>query len=366
MTRPYATDPWERTSTVTGTPCPTCECRIVLTRFQHDVLVLTAAGNTHAAISQRLDSSIHTVQHAVKRLRSITGASNAGHLAAIGVRAGLVPAIGPACPPGRLTSEQAQVYALLAEGYDLRKIAVVAGLSPAAVREAKHEVRQLFGPLRLPALLTMLLGLGELSRRHWCRQTMCLFARQDHSLRTGPRVAAREAAAHWAEDIALAAGWRAEHRRAREELAQTMRRIDDSLLELRAARAEAEEVLAMVRVLEAEKEAAAAAAAARSAIDTQALAHAQAATAALAGVQQVLHHAQDVNRRLTALGRRQDELGQEQQRLREGFEQQAELAAASNQAKTELPPVRAVGQRPARDPIPASSRPWNAPRPTTP
>ncbi|MFE7531620.1 hypothetical protein ACFU7Y_38820 [Kitasatospora sp. NPDC057542] len=353
MIPPYADGPWGRRSTHSGVPCPTCGCRIVLTQDQHDVLVLTAAGSTHPEIGRRLGFSTGTVQGEVKRLRRITGARNAGHLAAIGVRAGLVPAIGPACPPGRLTSDQVQVHALLAEGYDLREVADLAGLSQMTVREAKNEVRELLGTRRLPSVLTMLLGLGELSRRHWCRRTACVFARQERELRTGPRVEAREAAARWAEDIALTAGWRAEHRRARQELAQNMSRIGDSLSELRAARIEAEEVMAMVQLLEAEH----AAAAVRRSTDAQALAHAQAARTALAGVRQVMRNVEDINVRLTALGRRQDELGQEQQRLSEGFAQQAELAAAREQARAQLL---------ARPPIPPEARPWNSRRPATP
>ncbi|MBD0670075.1 hypothetical protein BU198_04955, partial [Streptomyces sp. CBMA156] len=315
VSRPYAAGPWEHRSTETGEPCPTCGSRIVVTREQYDILVLTATGLTAQGIARRLGSNQAKVQNLLRKLQERYEARHAAHLVAMAVRSGLLPAVSPDCPPGRLTAGQVQVFAYLAEGLTLGEIAGVTHFDLAAVRDAKREVRELLGTDRLPALLTMLYGLGELSRRHWCRRSVCVRARQERETAFGPRVSAREAAARWAGELAAAAAWRIEHRRARGDLAETMAALQDSQLALRAARTEADEVLAAAELLLAGEVASAQARADARTADAGLAVVALQAKAALTGVERVLGAGDVVNRRLTALGKRQDELAENQKRV---------------------------------------------------
>ncbi|MFD0403817.1 hypothetical protein [Kitasatospora sp. NPDC127116] len=361
MIRPYA-GPWDRESVVRGELCPTCGGRIVLTREQRDVLVLTAAGRTIPAVALRMGCSTGVVCYELKRLRSITGARNAAHLAAIGVRAGIVPAVGPDRPPGRLDSTQVRVFAHISAGLMPREIAEITGRGPAVVRDAVREVGELLGVQRIPAMITMLFGLGELPRRHHgCSRPACVLSRQQQELATGPRQEAREAAARWAEDVAAAAVWRTEHRRARQELADALARLDDGMTELRAARFEAQEALDLVAALTAETLADARGSTSQLPPD---LADMRArAMANLTDLGVVLRSAQVVNDRLAAVEKRQDRLEQSQSRLAAGFERQAELAArhrAHALVATTTPELRA--ERPL---VPPEARPWNSPRPPT-
>ncbi|MBD0675637.1 hypothetical protein BU198_34320, partial [Streptomyces sp. CBMA156] len=87
------------------------------------------------------------------------------------------------------------------------------------------------------------------------------------------------------------------------------------------------------------------------------------AKAALTGVERVLGAGDVVNRRLTALGKRQDELAENQKRVEAKLDDAVAKLAARRRDRAALP--ASAGPAPGRAPIPPGQRPWALPQPAT-
>ncbi|MFJ5071607.1 hypothetical protein ACIQC7_34845 [Kitasatospora sp. NPDC088556] len=345
---------------VLGDPCQTCGDRIVVTQREHDVLVLTATGDEVRQVAKRLGLGRTAVQGDLARLRDRTGARTTGHLAAIGVRAGLVPLLVPHRHPGRLTSRQVLVASMLAEGLSIDETTEAVGFKRGVVFRTQRDTRQLLGVPNLPATLTMLYSLGELVRTHPCPVPDCTAARHAREQHPDNQQAARNAALHWAADTSLAARLRAENRRARAQLASTVSKFNGSLAELGLAQHEAQQALHETEALRRQANDAATVTNAMTA-NLDALRH-QAETA-IEDIAQLRYRAHELHQAYIALKRGQEdlqrgeaELEQGRRRLMDGWQ---ELTAARDQARAALPDPASAQKRPVRAPIPHEDRYWH-------
>ncbi|MFD4397182.1 hypothetical protein [Kitasatospora sp. NPDC058478] len=345
---------------VHGDPCQTCGDRIVLTQREHDVLVLTATGDEVRQVGKRLGLGRTTVQKDLARLRGRTGARTASHLAAIGVRAGLVPLLVPHRHPGRLTSRQVLVASAHAEGLSADETSEVGGFKRDVVFRTQRDIRQMLGVPNLCAALTMLYSLGELARTHPCPTPACTAARHAREQHPDNLQDARNAALHWAADTSLAARLRAENRRARAQLASTVSKFNGSLAELGLAQHDAQQALHETEALRRQTNAATTATNAMTA-GLDALRH-QAQTAA-EDVANLRYRAHELHQAYVALKRGQEdlqrgeaELEKGRRRLMDGWQ---ELTAARDQARAALPVPDPAQKRPVRAPIPHEDRYWH-------
>ncbi|MFF0413454.1 LuxR C-terminal-related transcriptional regulator [Kitasatospora sp. NPDC004745] len=230
---PTGGQPPDDGETVQGEPCPTCGRGLVLTEREHLALVRLAGGSTIAAIGTHLGLAPTTVQVALGRARRRAGARTLTHLAAIGVRTGLIPLHVPRHHPGPLTARRREVLALFAEGLTIGQIAAALGITPNTIKTSRTIVYRHLGVTTLPAAVTMLLSLDELDRRPHCTTAACVAAHQKQTRASTP-TDARTEALHWANTLAAAATERLEHQRLHHQLTHATAQLAQSRADMEA------------------------------------------------------------------------------------------------------------------------------------
>ncbi|MFJ9461364.1 LuxR C-terminal-related transcriptional regulator [Kitasatospora sp. NPDC101447] len=325
-----------------------------MTERQHLSLVRTAGGSTIAETGAHLGLAASTVEAALARARRTAGARNLAHLAAIGVRAGLVPLHVPRHSPGSLTARRLEVMAQFAEGLTTYQVAAALGITPSTVSGTQTIVYRQLGVTTLPAAITMLCSLGQLNRSPYCTRAACVATRQQQAP-AGPQ-GARDAALRWAEGLAEAARERAEHQRLGRQLAHVTAQLAGSRAELETmlqqVQRAGEEAQAVRQIwaetFELRRQVRDLAAAVRPAVDTAQDAH-RLATSTRTAVEETLQAAKSLIPAFHDLEAGRRELAAGWRAL-----DAARAQTAPGQAEDGTLPVRVPG----RAAIPAEARPW--------